>query len=71
MAAWCAFRDLRSDIVTPEPGPADTDRRGEVPGRDVEIFCTALLDRLVRLAFLTGADMVPAEQIVQDAFAQL
>jgi len=44
-------------------------RRG--PGGDAEILYTALSDRLVRLARLTGADTVPAEEIVQDAFAQL
>ena len=71
MAAWCAFRDTRSDIVTPEPGSADTDRPGEVPGGDAEIFCTPLSDRLVRLARLTGADTAPAERIAQDAFAPL
>jgi hypothetical protein len=71
MAAWCALRDTRSDIVTPEPGAADTGGPGEVPEGDVEIRCTALCDRRVRLARLTGADTVSVEEIVQDAFAQL
>jgi RNA polymerase sigma-70 factor (sigma-E family) len=36
-----------------------------------EVLYTGSYDRLVRLARLTSADTVPAEEIVQDAFVQL
>jgi RNA polymerase sigma-70 factor (sigma-E family) len=38
---------------------------------DFERLYVAMYDRLVRLARLTSADTVPAEEIVQDAFLQL
>lgn len=56
----------------PTPTPADA---GATPGRDVtvefEAIYAAAYDRLVHVARLAGAETVPAEEIVQDAFIQL
>jgi len=62
---------MRSDSVTPKQASANADGPGEVPEGDFESLYTALYGPLVRLARLTSADTVPAEEIVQDAFVQL
>jgi RNA polymerase sigma-70 factor (sigma-E family) len=62
---------MRSDSVTRNHDSADVDGPGDVPEDAFESIYNALYDRLVRLARLTSADTVPAEEIVQDAFVQL
>jgi RNA polymerase sigma-70 factor (sigma-E family) len=62
---------MRSDSVTPKQTSADAAGSDGAPESAFEGVYTALYEPLVRLARLTSADTVPAEEIVQDAFVQL
>jgi RNA polymerase sigma-70 factor (sigma-E family) len=62
MGGWCANRGVQSRAETARV----LDGEGEF-----EAVYVRLYDPLVRLARLTSADTLPAEEIVQDAFVQL
>lgn len=74
MVSWCAIVGMKAD------GMAAVEQASEQPGSDdgttpseerFEDVYVASYDRMVRLARLTSADTVPAEEIVQDAFVHL